>query len=45
MVDRFLQNIHAIFNETINIFALLKLRSLTPVVANEDTALPCKVFS
>jgi hypothetical protein len=45
MIDRFLQNVYAIFTETINIFTLLKSRSLTPVVANEDTALPCTVFS
>jgi hypothetical protein len=45
MVDRFLQNVHAIFTEKINIFALLKSHSLTPVVANEDNALPSTVFS
>jgi len=44
MVDRFLQSTHVIFTETINI-SEPKSRSLTPVIANEDTAISCKVFS
>jgi len=45
MVDRFLQNIHVIFTEIINISALPKSRGLTLFVEDKETALQCKVFS